>query len=131
MSLQQLKDFILGSVGHDHDKRVQKVYYRYPHQVDGIFYFKRFRLCDDEDVALIRDWHIHLAVIPLFELYAMLVDQGNNSDPNTQSGGGASRNIHSLMLDLNRQPKGSSEGFIPFSNQPMEEMDDSHHESVV
>ncbi|MED6122791.1 hypothetical protein PIB30_043229 [Stylosanthes scabra] len=106
MDLQQLKDFILRSIGQEHRKRVHKVYYRYPHEVDGIFHFKRFRLRDDEDVALIRERHIHLAIIPLLELYALLIDEENNY---TQSGGGARRNIRRLMLDLNRLPEGSSE----------------------
>ncbi|MED6110836.1 hypothetical protein PIB30_046590 [Stylosanthes scabra] len=43
---------------------------------------------DDTDVALIRDWHLHLAVIPLLELYALLTDEGNNSEADSQSGGG-------------------------------------------
>ncbi|MED6217786.1 hypothetical protein PIB30_020755 [Stylosanthes scabra] len=60
----------------NHRKRVRKVYYRYPHYVDGTLYFKRFRLGDDTDVALIRDWHLHLAIIPLLELYALLTDEG-------------------------------------------------------
>ncbi|MED6214484.1 hypothetical protein PIB30_103513 [Stylosanthes scabra] len=88
MGLQQLKDFILRSIGQDHRKRVQKVYYRYPHYVDGTLYFKRFRLGNDTDVALIRDWHLHLAVIPLLELYALLTDEGNNSEVDSQSSGG-------------------------------------------
>ncbi|MED6173532.1 hypothetical protein PIB30_060294 [Stylosanthes scabra] len=75
-------------------KRVQRVYYRYPHEVDGTFCFKRFRLRDDADVALIREWHLHLAVMPL-------------------------------------QPEGSSDGSVPFSNQPAEDVGDSHEESVV
>ncbi|MED6224293.1 hypothetical protein PIB30_082651 [Stylosanthes scabra] len=78
--LQQLKDFILRSIGQDHRKRVQKIYYRYPHEMDGTFYFKIFRLCDDADVALIRDWHIRLGVIPLLELCALLIDDGYNSE---------------------------------------------------
>ncbi|MED6130913.1 hypothetical protein PIB30_005202 [Stylosanthes scabra] len=39
MGLEQLKAFILRSVGEDR-RRVQKVYYRYAHEVDGIFHFK-------------------------------------------------------------------------------------------
>ncbi|MED6189781.1 hypothetical protein PIB30_099329, partial [Stylosanthes scabra] len=85
----------------------------------------------DEDVALIRDWHIHLVVIPLLELYALLIDEGNSSEADSQSGGGASRNIRRLMLDLNRMLEGSSEGSIPASNLPMANMVDSHDESVV
>ncbi|MED6150520.1 hypothetical protein PIB30_073108 [Stylosanthes scabra] len=54
IGLEQLKDFILHSIGQGDTKRVQKVYYRYPHEVDGTFCFKRFRLRDDADVALIR-----------------------------------------------------------------------------
>ncbi|MED6212333.1 hypothetical protein PIB30_082309, partial [Stylosanthes scabra] len=41
------------------------------------------------------------------------------------------RNIRRLMLDLNRQPEGSSEGSVPFSNQPVANVVDSHDESVV
>ncbi|MED6109481.1 hypothetical protein PIB30_033957 [Stylosanthes scabra] len=91
MGLQQLKDFILRSIGQYHRKRVRKVYYRYPHYVDGTLYFKRFRLGDDTDVELIRDWHLHLAVIPLLELYALLTDEGNNSEADSQSGGGGKK----------------------------------------
>ncbi|MED6131712.1 hypothetical protein PIB30_012149 [Stylosanthes scabra] len=40
MGLEQLKAFILRSIG-EHRRRVQKVYYRFPHDVDGIFHFKR------------------------------------------------------------------------------------------
>ncbi|MED6119946.1 hypothetical protein PIB30_016325 [Stylosanthes scabra] len=54
---------------------------------------RKFRLRDDEDVDLICDWHIHLVVIPLLELYALLVDEGNNWDADTQSRGEARRNI--------------------------------------
>ncbi|MED6115960.1 hypothetical protein PIB30_095681 [Stylosanthes scabra] len=69
---------------------------------------RRFCLRDDEDVALICDWHIHLVVILLLELYALLIDDWNNSEPG-----------------------GSSEGSIPFSNQPVADAVDSHDESVV
>ncbi|MED6224263.1 hypothetical protein PIB30_082344 [Stylosanthes scabra] len=41
------------------------------------------------------------------------------------------RNIRRLMLDLNRQPEGSSEDSILFSNQPVADVVDSHDESVV
>ncbi|MED6138179.1 hypothetical protein PIB30_071843 [Stylosanthes scabra] len=131
IGLEQLKAFILHSIGQSDTKRVQKVYYRYSHEVDGTFCFKRFRLRDDADVALIREWHLHLAVMPLLELYVLLIDEGNNSEANSQSGGVAERNIRRLMLDLNRQPEGSSEGSIPFSNQPVADVVDSHDESVV
>ncbi|MED6161533.1 hypothetical protein PIB30_061638 [Stylosanthes scabra] len=87
ISLEQLKDFILRAIGQGDTKRVQKVYYRYPHEVDGTFCFKRFCLRNDADVALIREWHLHLAVMPLLELYALLIDAGNNSEANSQSGG--------------------------------------------
>ncbi|MED6122650.1 hypothetical protein PIB30_041754 [Stylosanthes scabra] len=129
MGLQQLKDFILRSIGLENRKRVRKVYYRYPHYVDRTPYFKRFCLGDDTDVALIRDWYLHLPALPLLELYALLTDEGNNSD-DSQSGGVA-RNIRRSMLDLNRMPKGSSEGSVPFSNKPVAVVVDSHDESVV
>ncbi|MED6112888.1 hypothetical protein PIB30_065834 [Stylosanthes scabra] len=35
------------------------------------------------------------------------------------------------MPDLNRQPEGSSDGSVPFSNQPAVDVGDSHDESVV
>ncbi|MED6110757.1 hypothetical protein PIB30_045745 [Stylosanthes scabra] len=35
------------------------------------------------------------------------------------------------MLDLNRKPEGNSEGFIPFSNQLVADVVDSHDESMV
>ncbi|MED6216594.1 hypothetical protein PIB30_008889 [Stylosanthes scabra] len=114
MGLQQLKDFIMRSIGQQYRKQVQKVYYRYPHEMDEIFHFKRFRLRYDEDVALIRDWHIHLAMIPLLELYAVLIDEENNSEADLQSSEGARRNIRRLMLDLNKLFEESSEGFIRF-----------------
>ncbi|MED6181893.1 hypothetical protein PIB30_023562 [Stylosanthes scabra] len=93
MGLEQLKAFTLRSI-REHKRRVQKVYYRFPHEVDGIFHFK-------------------------------------SSEADSQSGGGVSRNIRRLMVDLNRLPKGSSEGSIPNSNIPMAEILDSHDESVV
>ncbi|MED6199660.1 hypothetical protein PIB30_078002 [Stylosanthes scabra] len=132
MGLEQLKAFILRFIG-EHRRRVQKVYYRFPHEVNGIFHFKRyrFRLRYDDDVARIRDWHIHLGIFPLLELYAILIDEGNGSEAGSQSGGGVSRNIRRLMVDLNRLPEGSNEGSIPDSNTPMAEILDSHDESVV
>ncbi|MED6171468.1 hypothetical protein PIB30_040987 [Stylosanthes scabra] len=131
MDLQQLKDFILRCIGQEHRKRVQKVYYRYPHVVDGTFHFKRFRLRYDIDVALIRGWHLHLAAIPLLELYAVLIDEGNDSEADSQSGGGVARNIRWSMLDLNRMPEDSSEGSIPFTDQLVADVVDSHDESVI
>ncbi|MED6181973.1 hypothetical protein PIB30_024445 [Stylosanthes scabra] len=130
MGLEQLKAFILHSIG-EHRRRVQKVYYRFPHDVGGIFHFKRFRLRYDDDVARICDWHIHIGTIPLLELYAILIDEGNSSEADSQSGGGVNRNIRRLMVDLNRLPEGSSEGSIPDSNIPMAEVLDSHNESVL
>ncbi|MED6204272.1 hypothetical protein PIB30_007743 [Stylosanthes scabra] len=130
MGLEQLKAFILRSI-REHRRRVQKVYYRFPHDVDGFFHFKRFRLRYDDDVARIRDWHIHIGTIPLLELYAILIDEGNSSEADSQSGGGVNRNIRRLMVDLNRLPEGSSEGSIPDLNIPMAEVLDSHNESIV
>ncbi|MED6155171.1 hypothetical protein PIB30_002899 [Stylosanthes scabra] len=65
------------------------------------------------------------------KLYAILIDEGNGSEAGSQSGGGVSRNIRRLMVDLNRLPEGSSEGSILDSNTPMAEILDSHDESVV
>ncbi|MED6205913.1 hypothetical protein PIB30_022042 [Stylosanthes scabra] len=130
MGLEQQKAFISRSI-EKHRRRVQKVYYRFSHDVDGIFKFKRFRLRYDDDVARIRDWHIHIGTIPLLELYAILIDERNSSEADSQSGGGVNRNIRRLMVDLNRLPEGSSECSIPDSNIPMTEILDSHGESVV
>ncbi|MED6191706.1 hypothetical protein PIB30_003050 [Stylosanthes scabra] len=114
MGLQQLKDFILRSISQDHRKRLRKVYYRYPRYVDGTLHFKRFRLGDDTDVALIQNWHLHRAVMSLLDLYALLTNEGNNSETDSQSGGGMARNIRRSMLDLNRMSEGSSEGSVLF-----------------
>ncbi|MED6110797.1 hypothetical protein PIB30_046128 [Stylosanthes scabra] len=70
------------------------------------------------------------AVIPLLELYALLTDEGNNLEVDSQSGG-VVRNIRRSMLDLNRMPEGSSEGSVPFSNEPVADVVDNHDESVV
>ncbi|MED6211233.1 hypothetical protein PIB30_071774 [Stylosanthes scabra] len=131
MGLQQLKDFILRSIGQDHRKQVQKIYYRYPHEVDRTLYFKRFCLNDDADVALICDWHLYLVVIPLLELYALLIEEGNTSEADSQFGRGLARNIRRSMLDLNMMSESSSEGSIPFLNQAVADVVDSHDESVV
>ncbi|MED6121042.1 hypothetical protein PIB30_026383, partial [Stylosanthes scabra] len=65
-----------------------------------------------------------------FNVVAILIDEGNSSEADSQSGGGVSRNIRRLMVDLNRLPEGSSEGSIPNSNIPMTEILDSYDESV-
>ncbi|MED6134660.1 hypothetical protein PIB30_039046 [Stylosanthes scabra] len=100
--------------------------------MDGIYYFKRFRFHDDMNVSLIRDWYRHLAVILLLELYALLIDDGNNPEADSQSGEGATRNIRRLMLDLNRQSEEVVRVHsIPFSNQPVSIVVDIHDQSVV
>ncbi|MED6165618.1 hypothetical protein PIB30_101329 [Stylosanthes scabra] len=74
---------------------------------------------------------VFVVVIPLLELYVVLIDERNNSDADTKSRGGTRRNIRRLMLDLNRQPKGSNEGSISDSNQPTEDMVGSLDASAV
>ncbi|MED6215476.1 hypothetical protein PIB30_114020, partial [Stylosanthes scabra] len=106
IGLEQLKDFILHSIGQGDTKRVQRVYYRYPHEVDGTFCFKRFRLRDDADVALIREWHLHLVVMPLLELYALLIDAGNNSEGNSQSGGGGRKKHQAVNAKSEQAARG-------------------------
>ncbi|MED6181640.1 hypothetical protein PIB30_021064 [Stylosanthes scabra] len=69
--------------------------------------------------------------VPLLELYAVLIDEGNDSEADSQSGGGVARNIRRSMLDLNRMPEGSSEGSIPFTDQLVADVVDSHDESVI
>ncbi|MED6221855.1 hypothetical protein PIB30_058706 [Stylosanthes scabra] len=72
-----------------------------------------------------------LGTVPLLELYVVLIDEGNDSEADSQSGGGVARNIRRSMLDLNRMPEGSSEGSIPFTDQVVEDVVDSHDESVI
>ncbi|MED6128195.1 hypothetical protein PIB30_095239 [Stylosanthes scabra] len=122
IGLKQLKAFILRSIGQGDTKRVQKVYYRYPHEVDGTFCFKRFHLRDDADVALIREWHLHLAVMPLFELYALLIDEGNNSEANSQSGGG--------QKETSGSPREVARVPSHFQINQCSDVVDSHDESV-
>ncbi|MED6219996.1 hypothetical protein PIB30_040936 [Stylosanthes scabra] len=52
--LGALKNLVVHAIGVQDTKRVKKIYYRYPMEVDGNFHFKRYRLRDDEDVKLIR-----------------------------------------------------------------------------
>ncbi|MED6116008.1 hypothetical protein PIB30_096057, partial [Stylosanthes scabra] len=114
-SLAALKNFIAHAIGVQDTKRVTKIYYRYPMEVDGNFQFKRYRLRDDDDVKLIRGWHKHFSAILLLELFVCLVDRceggSANAGDDTQSAGPASRNIRRMMFNLNESPGGSNEGF--------------------
>ncbi|MED6183513.1 hypothetical protein PIB30_038534 [Stylosanthes scabra] len=74
-SLVALKNFVAHAIGVQDTKRVTKIYYRYPMEVDGNFQIKRYRLRDDEDVKLIRGWHKHFSTILLLELFVCLVDR--------------------------------------------------------
>ncbi|MED6124745.1 hypothetical protein PIB30_061832 [Stylosanthes scabra] len=138
--LVTLKSFVVHAIGLQDTKRVKKIYYRYPMEVDGNFHFKRYRLRDDEDVKLIRGWHKHFSTIVLLELFVFLVDrcEGSSAEAgvDTQSAGPTSRNIRSMMVNLNNSPGGSNEGFnygvdsVPPDDMLQEEFE-SHEGSVV
>ncbi|MED6122454.1 hypothetical protein PIB30_039934 [Stylosanthes scabra] len=114
-TLVALKNFVAHAIRVQDTKRVTKIYYRYPMEVDGNFQFKRYRLRDDDDVKLIRGWHKHFSTILLLELFVCLVDRceggSGNAGDDTQSAGPASRNIRRMMFNLNESPGGSNEGF--------------------
>ncbi|MED6112197.1 hypothetical protein PIB30_059478 [Stylosanthes scabra] len=122
-SLVALKNFVAYAIGVQDTKRVTKIYYRYPMEVDGNFQFKsRYRLRDDEDVKLIR------------------VDRceggSANASVDTQSAGPASRNIIRMMVNLNESPGGSNDGFnYGVDSEPLQGMlpeeFESHEEFVA
>ncbi|QHN84969.1 uncharacterized protein DS421_16g533320 [Arachis hypogaea] len=114
-SLTALKNLILHALGQQESKRVKKVYYRYPTELDGNLFYKRYRLRDDEDVRLIRLWHNRWTNIHLLELYVFLVDfggRGSSADTVDDSpmNGVVRRTIRRTMVDLNMSPEGSQEG---------------------
>ncbi|RYR13961.1 hypothetical protein Ahy_B04g070685 isoform A [Arachis hypogaea] len=76
---------------------------------------KGYRLCDDEDVRLIRSWHNRWTNIHLLELYVLLVDfDGRGSSVDTvddsPTSGVVRQTIRWTIVDLNMPPKGSQEG---------------------
>ncbi|MED6202435.1 hypothetical protein PIB30_105415, partial [Stylosanthes scabra] len=109
------EEFCRHAIGLQDTKRVTKIYYRYPMEVEGNVQFKRYQLRDDDDVKLIRGWHKHFSTILLLELFVCLVDRceggSGNAGDDTQSAGPASRNIRRMMFNLNESPGGSNEGF--------------------
>ncbi|MED6201039.1 hypothetical protein PIB30_091139 [Stylosanthes scabra] len=106
---------------------------------DGTFCFKRYRLRQEDDVRLIRNWHNHFSTIILLELYVILVDINGSSVSkacvDTQSSGGVGTNIRRLMVDLNTTPDCSIEGSNLEMDAPMEGMleeeFESHENSMV
>ncbi|RYQ91077.1 hypothetical protein Ahy_B09g096941 isoform A [Arachis hypogaea] len=94
---------------------VKKIYYRYPTEVDGSFFFIKDRLRDDEDVRLIRSWHNQWTNIHLLELFVFLVElggRGSSADTVDDSplSGAVRRNIRRMIVDLNMSREGSQEG---------------------
>ncbi|MED6164824.1 hypothetical protein PIB30_093866 [Stylosanthes scabra] len=59
-------------------KRVKKIYYRYPIQENGGFYYKRYRLRQEDDIVLIRSWHNQFPTIHLLELFVLFADVGES-----------------------------------------------------
>ncbi|KAL4337285.1 hypothetical protein AHAS_Ahas12G0094900 [Arachis hypogaea] len=114
-SLTALKNLILYSVGQQKTKRVKKIHYRYPTEVDGSLFYKRYRLRDDEDVRLIRSWHNRWTNVHLLELFVYLVEvggRGSSTDTVDDSplNGAVRRTIRRTIVDLNMPPEGSQEG---------------------
>ncbi|XP_057734504.1 uncharacterized protein LOC130949925 [Arachis stenosperma] len=114
-SLTALKNVILHSIGQQESKRVKKIYYRYPTELDGNLFYKRYRLRDDDDVWLIRSWHNRWTNIHLLELYVFLVDfggRGSSADTvdDSPTSGVVRRTIRRKMVDLNMPPEDSQEG---------------------
>ncbi|KAL4287816.1 hypothetical protein AHAS_Ahas19G0224000 [Arachis hypogaea] len=131
-SLTGLKDVILHFIGQQESKRVKKIYYRYPTELDGNLFYKRYQLCNDEDVWLIRSWHNRWTNFYLLELYVFLVNfggRGSSADTvdDSPTSGVVRRTIRRKMVDLNMPPEDSQEG----SNVEVRNVDlmDDGHES--
>ncbi|RYQ79516.1 hypothetical protein Ahy_Scaffold6g108271 isoform B [Arachis hypogaea] len=118
-------------------KKVKKIYYRYPTEVDGTLIYKRYRLHDDEDIRLIRSWHNRWANVHLLELAVFLVDlggRGSSADTINESllSGLVRQNIRRTMVDLNMAPEGSQEGSnIEVDNAELGGGVESHDGSTV
>ncbi|RYQ79518.1 hypothetical protein Ahy_Scaffold6g108271 isoform C [Arachis hypogaea] len=135
--LELLKNLVLLSVGIQQTKKVKKIYYRYPTEVDGTLIYKRYRLHDDEDIRLIRSWHNRWANVHLLELAVFLVDlggRGSSADTINESllSGLVRQNIRRTMVDLNMAPEGSQEGSnIEVDNAELGGGVESHDGSTV
>ncbi|KAL4276428.1 hypothetical protein AHAS_Ahas20G0206200 [Arachis hypogaea] len=106
--LELLKNLVLLSVGMQETKKVKKIYYRYPTEIDGTLIYKRYCLHDDEDVRLIRSWHNHWANVHLFELAVR------------------------TMVDLNMAPEGSQEwSNVEVDNAEVDDGVESHDGSTL
>ncbi|RYQ87875.1 hypothetical protein Ahy_B09g095416 [Arachis hypogaea] len=133
-SLTALKNLILHSVGQQEEKRVKKIYYRYPTEVDGSLFYKRYRLREDEDVRLIRSWHNRWTNVHPLELFVYLVEvggRGSSADTvdNSPLSGAVRRTIRRTMVDLNMPPEGSQEGSNVEAFNP-DDVDDADEEPV-
>ncbi|KAL4275852.1 hypothetical protein AHAS_Ahas20G0148600 [Arachis hypogaea] len=115
-SLTMLKNLILHSIGQQHTKRVKKIYYRYPSEVDNVLF--------------LQETNVHL-----LELFVFLVELGGRgSSADTINDSPLSRvvrrNIRRTMVDLNVPPEGSQKGSnVEHSNDGMMQSDIESHES--
>ncbi|RYR34081.1 hypothetical protein Ahy_A10g048800 [Arachis hypogaea] len=114
-SLTALKNLILHTVGQQQTKRIKKIYYRYPTEIDDNLFYKRnvtvglallYRLCDDEDVRLIRSWDNRWTNVHLLELFVFLVELGGRGSfadtvDDSPLSGAVGWNIRRTMVDLN------------------------------
>ncbi|XP_016169155.1 uncharacterized protein LOC107611775 [Arachis ipaensis] len=116
------------------DKKGEKIYYRYPTAVDDRLFYKRYRLCDDEDVCLIRLWHNRWTNVHLLELFMFIVElggRGSSADTVDASplSGAVRQNIRRTMVDLNMPPEGNQEGSnVEVRNADMMDDDVESHE---
>ncbi|MED6137916.1 hypothetical protein PIB30_069521, partial [Stylosanthes scabra] len=138
-SVAMLKNFILYVMGLQKIKRVKKIYYRYPIEENGGFYYKRYRLRQEDDIVLIRSWHNQFPTIHLLELFVLFADVGESGSfgvgVDTQSSGGVGINIRRLMVNLNIPHDGSIEGsnlgIDVTSEGILEEEIESHERSIA
>ncbi|MED6133881.1 hypothetical protein PIB30_032344 [Stylosanthes scabra] len=146
-TVTMLKIFILYVMGLQEIKRVKKIYYRYPIEENGGFYYKshvksvlhRYRLHPEDNIVLIRSWHNQFPTIHLLELFVLFVDIGESGSfgvgVDTQSSCGVGRNITRLMVNLNIPHDGSIEGSNPgvdvTSEGILEEEIESHERSIA
>ncbi|MED6137910.1 hypothetical protein PIB30_069458 [Stylosanthes scabra] len=114
-------------------KRVKKIYYRYPIEEDGGFYYKRYRLRQEDDIVIIQSWHNHFPTIHLLELFVVFADVGDSGSfdvgVDTQSSSGVGTNIRRLMVNLNITHDGSIEGLNPGVDVPAEDILEEEIES--
>ncbi|MED6174495.1 hypothetical protein PIB30_069535 [Stylosanthes scabra] len=134
-----LKNFILYVMGLQQIKRVKKIYFRYPIEENGSFYYKRYRLRQEDDIVLIRGWHNHFPTIHLLDLFVVFADADDSGsfdvDMDTQSSGGVGTNVRRLIFNLNIPHDGSIEDSNPGVDVPaegiLEEEIERHERSIT